>query len=64
MDEKPIRIIIENYKDETIEFVIPQELKVFIMRGRSLVGLTYLDIAVVGNDEYLIEEVEGEAYGI
>lgn len=64
MDEKPIRIIIENYKDETIEFVIPQELKVFIMRGRSLVGLTYLDIAVVGNDECLIEEVEGEDYGI
>lgn len=58
MEEKPIIIKIENYKDKTIEFVIPQELRVSILRGRSLVGITYLDIAVVGNDECLIEEIE------
>lgn len=64
MTEKPIIIKIENYKDKTIEFVIPQELRVSILRGYSLVGINYLNISVVGNDECLIEEVEGEVYGI
>lgn len=56
MEENPIKITVENYKDETITFTMPHDIPVSILRGTSSDRFNYLNISVVGGDKYTIEE--------
>ena len=56
MEENPIKITIENYKDQTIQFTMPHDIPVSILRGTSSDRFNYLNISVVGGDKYTIEE--------
>lgn len=60
MEENPIKITIENYKDETITFTMPHDIPVSILRGTSSDKFNYLNISVVGGDKYTIEEESTE----
>ena len=56
MEENPIKITIENYKNQTIQFTIPPDTPVSILRGTTSDRFNYLNISVVGGDTYTIEE--------
>ena len=56
MEENPIKITVENYKDQTITFTMPHDIPVSILRGTSSDRFNYLNISVVGGDKYTIEE--------
>ena len=56
MEENPIKITVENYKDQTIQFTMPHDIPVSILRGTSSDRFNYLNISVVGGDKYTIEE--------
>lgn len=56
MEENPIKITIENYKDKTITFIMPHDIPVSILRGHDTDRFNYLNISVVGGDKYIIEE--------
>ena len=60
MEENPIKITIENYKDQTITFTMPHDIPVSILRGTSSDRFNYLNISVVGGDKYTIEEESTE----
>lgn len=60
MEENPIKITIENYKDETITFTMPHDIPVSILRGHDTDRFNYLNISVVGGDKYTIEEESTE----
>lgn len=65
MEENPIIITIENYKDQTIKFVMPHDIPVSILRGRDSGIFNYLNISVVGGDKYTIEEeLKEKIYGV
>lgn len=56
MEKNPIKITIENYKDKTIQFTMPHDIPVSILRGHDSGVFNYLNISVVGGDKYIIEE--------
>ena len=56
MEENPIKITIENYKDKIITFTMPPDTPVSILRGTTSDRFNYLNISVVGGDKYTIEE--------
>ena len=56
MEENPIKITIENYKDQTIQFTMPPDTPVSVLRGTTSDRFNYLNISVVGGDTYTIEE--------
>lgn len=56
MEENPIKITIENYKDQTIQFTMPPDTPVSVLRGTTSDKFNYLNISVVGGDTYTIEE--------
>ena len=60
MEENPIKITVENYKDQTIQFTMPHDIPVSILRGTSSDRFNYLNISVVGGDKYTIEEESTE----
>ena len=60
MEENPIKITIENYKDKTIQFTMPPDTPVSILRGTTSDRFNYLNISVVGGDKYTIEEESTE----
>lgn len=60
MEENPIKITIENYKDRTIQFTMPHDIPVSILRGHDADRFNYLNISVVGGDKYTIEEESTE----
>ena len=60
MEENPIKITIENYKDQTIIFTMPPDTPVSILRGTTSDRFNYLNISVVGGDKYTIEEESTE----
>ena len=56
MEENPIKITIENYKNQTIQFTMPPDTPVSVLRGTTSDRFNYLNISVVGGDTYTIEE--------
>lgn len=56
MEENPIKITIENYKNQTIQFTMPPNTPVSVLRGTTSDRFNYLNISVVGGDTYTIEE--------
>ena len=56
MEENSIKITIENYKDQTIQFTMPPDTPVSVLRGTTSDRFNYLNISVVGGDTYTIEE--------
>ena len=60
MEENPIKITIENYKDQTITFTMPHDTPVSVLRGTTSDRFNYLNISVVGGDKYTIEEESTE----
>ena len=60
MEENPIIITIENYKNQTIQFTMPHDTPVSVLRGTSSDRFNYLNISVVGGDKYTIEEESTE----
>ena len=56
MEENPIKITIENYKNQTIQFTMPPDTPVSVLRGTTSNRFNYLNISVVGGDTYTIEE--------
>ena len=56
MEENSIKITIENYKDQTIQFTMPPDTPVSVLRGTTSDRFNYLNISVVGGDAYTIEE--------
>ena len=56
MEENSIKITIENYKNQTIQFTMPPDTPVSILRGTTSDRFNYLNISVVGGDTYTIEE--------
>jgi len=56
MEENPIKITIENYKEQTIQFTMPPDTPVSVLRGTTSDRFNYLNISVVGGDTYTIEE--------
>lgn len=56
MKENPIKITIENYKNQTIQFTMPPDTPVSVLRGTTSDRFNYLNISVVGGDTYTIEE--------
>ena len=56
MEENPIKITIENYKDQTVQFTMPPDTPVSVLRGTTSDRFNYLNISVVGGDTYTIEE--------
>ena len=56
MEENSIKITIENYKNQTIQFTMPPDTPVSVLRGTTSDKFNYLNISVVGGDTYTIEE--------
>ena len=56
MEENPIKITIENYQNQTIQFTMPPDTPVSVLRGTTSDRFNYLNISVVGGDTYTIEE--------
>ena len=56
MEENSIKITIENYKNQTIQFTMPPDTPVSVLRGTTSDRFNYLNISVVGGDTYTIEE--------
>ena len=56
MEENPIKITIENYKNQTIQFTMPPDTPVSVLRDTTSDRFNYLNISVVGGDTYTIEE--------
>ena len=56
MKENSIKITIENYKNQTIQFTMPPDTPVSVLRGTTSDKFNYLNISVVGGDTYTIEE--------
>ena len=56
MEENPIKITIENYKNQTIQFTMPPDTPISVLRGTTSDRFNYLNISVVGGDTYTIEE--------
>ena len=56
MKENSIKITIENYKNQTIQFTMPPDTPVSVLRGTTSDRFNYLNISVVGGDTYTIEE--------
>ena len=62
MEENPIKITIENYKNQTIQFTMPPDTPVSVLRGTTSDRFNYLNISVVGGDKYTTHETKHFIY--